>query len=313
MRTIQVCALAFLLACAIHDVSAQVDEEYEGQGDEEGPEEILGMGHEDLEHAEDVELSLADVFHMHGEVDTDQSGMITREELLAYFHKAHKEGRLADETLEEMERIDGNQDGSVSLDELKEAYHPFKSENDPEVLAEEEHLLHGTKLKFANADADESGELNFDEFMSFHIPDERVHAIEAKLRLEEFDQNKDGQLSYHEFEEIVKDVEGDNTTSEAPTAFTFLDVDESGFISLEEYVPWELGHFDRDKAITRLLAAADRDGDKTLDVEELMAIEKDIIHHREEHAAILELVEFSKMEKNKETEEKAEVPHKDEL
>jgi len=129
-----------------------------------------------------------------------------------------------------------------------------------------------------------------------------------KKRMEEFDQNKDSKLSYHEFENISHDLQGDNATSEVSAAFTFLDADGNGFISLEEYIPWELGHFDRDRAITRLIEAADTNGDKELEAEELMAIEKDIVHHHEEHYAIRELVAFSKME---ETKTKSEQMHKD--
>jgi len=285
MRTSGVSVLAILLALASHEVSAQDDDnEFPHMaGDEGEPDE-----------GEDSPVSVMDLFNMHGKVDTDQSGKITRSELMAYFHKAHKEGRPADEALEEMEHIDSNHNGAIDFSEISTAYY-----GDMEDGAEKEHRIHEDKLKYTAADADESGELNFDEFMSYHHPDERVLAIEAKLRHAEKDHNKDGTLSYHEFEELLHEIEGNatnaaNESSEVPGAFTFLDVDGNGQITLEEYIPWELGHFDNDKAITRLLEVADLNGDHELEVEELMAIEKDIAHHHEEHQAIAELVEFTR-------------------
>merc|ERR1712008_51741 len=173
-------------------------------------------------------------------------------------------------------------------------------------------------MGFTACDEDENGELTWDEFLSFHHPDERVMAAEAKLRVEEFDKNKDSMLSYHEFAEIIQNLPGEsNSTSEITDAFPFLDQDGNGHITVEEYIPWELGHFDRDKAITRLIEAGDANGNKELDADELMAIEKDIVHHHAEHVHIRELVEFSKMEVENEKEhaehEKEHDKPKDEL
>lgn len=50
------------------------------------------------------------------------------------------------------------------------------------------------------------------------------------------------------------------------------------------------------------MEAADENSDKQLDSEELMAIAKDISHYHAEHMSIRELVEFSKMEVEKEKE-----------
>jgi len=369
MRTTRVCFLAFLLAFAIHEVSAQDDVpevpdlnrpvpdvpdpgpdkdfvpvpdeehgEHEGTGDEEEPAEDG-----DLEHEEEAEFSVLDIYQLHGRVDADKNGKITREELLAYFHKAHKEGAPADLALEEMQRIDANKDGSVSLTEIQDAHHSLEPDQDPDDVHEQN--VHRDKLKFMAADADEDGELNFDEFFTYHHPDERVIAVEAKLRLEEIDKDKDGKLSYQEFAadvatdlatgvatdlatdvatDIATDVATDENISnvedhradkgvEVDARFKFLDADGSGFISLEEFIPWELGHFDRHEAINTLMGTADTNFDNELEVEELMAIEKDTFNHEAEHHAIRELIEFSKMEDEEETAEKQHDKGKDEL
>lgn len=86
-----------------------------------------------------------------------------------------------------------------------------------------------------------------------------------------FDDNADGGLSFAELKEGMASVGSKYSDAEMQAFFDKYDVDKNGLIDFKEFIAlcMSLNDSDTEKAVAKLFAAVDKDGDKSLTHAEL--------------------------------------------
>jgi len=251
---------------------------------------------------------------LHAKLDKDGDGKLTVEEILDYA-KAHERKTKMDGT--HFAEYDTNKDGKVSLEEYLEGFQkdmaaPMEVENGApdlqEMHAEEMERLRPVEMeKFKAADENGDDALTMDEFHSLlhphHFPDvhDKVSMIDAKRSLAEKDVDGDGKLSMEEFFGIEPGSEDpeDKLSDDEQDEFDLLDVNEDGFLTLEELKDFETEWFHTEKALRHMLHTADKDQDSKVtaqefadalpDFQKMEEASEDILFHLEEWAKHHEL------------------------
>jgi len=144
---------------------------------------------------------LGDLFH---KVDKNEDGSVTNDELKEWIQYQQNK-YIIEDAEKQMKQNDLNRDGNIEFDEYKKATYGFMDDNDVNAESNADQykdMLTRDKRRFDRADADLNGKLNSEEFASFLHPENHEHMKGLVV------------------EETLEDI----------------DKDKDGVISLEEYI-----------------------------------------------------------------------------
>lgn len=248
----------------------------------------------------DVELQQA-----HVEFDENGDRTVSNGELIRFMEKHHKEKSLAEiDARGEIQRMDTSKDGFVSLDEyLKDAVPPVNyggnltnarheqfmapsgavyplGENSLERARAIDEALKADEIeKFKAADMNGDGLLNQSELHALVVPvaNEGVIAVVVRHTMRNADTDKNGLLSYDEFQasglsETGNEEDRHVTENEmrANQVFTRLDKNGDGSLDMDEIRNWESGAIEREDIANSFVNTLDRDGNKHIDSSEFV-------------------------------------------
>jgi calcium-dependent protein kinase len=129
------------------------------------------------------------------EIDVNGNGVITKDELLAYYKEIHPLMNNEEKVLKVLENFDFNNNEGVDFSEFCLANFDFKKAINEEKLKE----------IFRIIDLDGNGIITEDELKEFfHFSDSIKDKEFIKEIIKEVDQNNDGQISYEEFKGLIK-------------------------------------------------------------------------------------------------------------
>eukprot|EP00927_Polykrikos_kofoidii_P020192 TRINITY_DN19516_c0_g1_i1.p1 TRINITY_DN19516_c0_g1~~TRINITY_DN19516_c0_g1_i1.p1 ORF type:complete len:1319 (-),score=286.99 TRINITY_DN19516_c0_g1_i1:59-3499(-) len=200
------------------------------------------------EYSMEHEFSSQEIVDLHGHMDRNGDGRVTRDEALTH---AREMRRVIDrDTIDEvMPYFDTDGDGTVSITE-------YKSHS---VNADE----HFVVKKFEAADVDQNEKLDKEELISAWFHPETAGPVASVLveeKLAERDRDGDLQLT---LDETFPHSESETTRN----LFRELDLDGSDKLDEGELLPWVTGfHHVADQVLTLFTVAdADADGELTID------------------------------------------------
>lgn len=258
--------LLVLLLIALLATTFAEDFEVEEEAEEELTEDA---GEDEAEENKEVEeldaLSPDQLRQLHGKLDGNQDGMVTLAETLEFAEKLRKEVAGKDLHLV-VEEMDTDKDGKLSFEEVRKDFIKFDEDMDEK---EKERQLALEKAKFKMADEDHDGKLDVKELPSLFFPDSHHGVLElmAKALIEQKDKDNDQLLTPREFWEIP-DQEMEIPAAEMKD-FQKLDKDHNGKLDTQELKLWESGQFHTEMAMHKLFEIADKDHDSHLTAAEL--------------------------------------------
>eukprot|EP00429_Kryptoperidinium_foliaceum_P060980 CAMPEP_0176093922 /NCGR_PEP_ID=MMETSP0120_2-20121206/47062_1 /TAXON_ID=160619 /ORGANISM="Kryptoperidinium foliaceum, Strain CCMP 1326" /LENGTH=266 /DNA_ID=CAMNT_0017427857 /DNA_START=39 /DNA_END=836 /DNA_ORIENTATION=- len=220
-------------------------------------------------------LSSEQMRAMHGKIDRNGDGKISLSEVMSFSEDMRL--AIAEKDIGTiLGEMDGNKDGRLSWEELLADLDAFKDDDDKEGA---EARREAELQKFKAADKNGDGVLDKSELPGLFFPEtnEQVLQITAAVALKQKDANGDGKLSSQEFwshDGLGADDLGISAEEEAD--FKALDLDNDGFLNLDELRHWESGRFHTMEAMKKLFEVADANSDSHLTAEELDAAREGI-------------------------------------
>lgn len=133
-----------------------------------------------------------------------------------------------EEYKEAFDMFDRDHSGAISVDEIYKIMKQFGNEMSKKEI----------KAMISDIDADGSGELDFEEFVTFmsrtykQLDDEEAVILAFKT----FDKNKDGKISLDEFRYILSQLGRKLSDSTIRAIFRESDIDKDNELNIEEFV-----------------------------------------------------------------------------
>jgi len=212
-------------------------------------------------------------------MDKNGDGKLSMQEIIDFWKVTRKAIAIAG-IGEQLEEMDVNKDGKVSLEEFsKPDENPPEGASDAAEKVTEAALAELEKEKFAVADVDKDGFL--DEHELPHAVHPEIHdgllTMMATNTLKSKDTNKDGELDAKEFWDVTEEspMEAEEW-KEHQADFDKVDTDKSGKLSIKELLEWEGGTFHTRNAMEELFSIADDDKDGHLTADEIGAHAPDL-------------------------------------
>jgi len=220
-------------------------------------------------------------------IDSNRDGMIDGEELFNWTLKAYDRFEV-DDLKDEIQIVDESKDDAIQWKEhVTDVFGSECAEQDadgeecfsnPETEEDKQNAINYKKdrLLFHAADANEDGELNFDEFVLFKFPrrSEKTSRVVIQAKLDVLDNDKDGQLTLEEFLQETKDQTTDENTHklEEERFSDELDTDGNKKLDEAEILNWlEPNNVEEAKDESdHLMDECDTDNDSKLTVEEIL-------------------------------------------
>lgn len=236
--------------------------------EEDLPEGIEGGGEDPLFSAEQLQA-------LHIKLDKDSDGKISMVEALA-FASASRKKQASHDIASLADELDADKDGKVSLDEHINEIRKGGDKGDLEEMQELEEREEHETAKHAAADFDGDGLLDHNELQTLLFPEtsEQVFRLEVAAAMRQKDEDRNGKLSEKEFWGLLGGPEVEESDMEISDAefkdFAALDKDGDMTIDLDELYPWESGEFHTRKAASELFRLADKDWDFHLTAAELI-------------------------------------------
>jgi Ca2+-binding EF-hand superfamily protein len=216
-------------------------------------------------------LSAEQMQGMHAKIDSNQDGKVSMAEMLHFATKVRR--AIAEKDVGTiMAEMDSDRDGKLSLEELLKDLESWGAEaeegdNEPQVRKE----LETQKFKIADKNGD--GFLDIEELPPVFYPEthDDILAVAAGHTHRRKDTDSNGQLSPREFWE-GDGVDGQDIaiSKEEDADFKKLDKDGDGSLNVEELKFWESGAFHTQDAMQKLFDLADTDHDMHVTAEELV-------------------------------------------
>eukprot|EP00388_Colpodella_angusta_P024464 GDKJ01064151.1.p1 GENE.GDKJ01064151.1~~GDKJ01064151.1.p1 ORF type:complete len:373 (+),score=115.34 GDKJ01064151.1:3-1121(+) len=157
--------------------------------------------------------------HILPEIDIDQDGFISEEEVVAHNERKFLQTLKAAATAE-FANLDKNGDNKISPEELA-------SSLSSDVKGEE------LKKRFDRSDKDSDGFLSIDEVVAIMMGSDMDASVYTEF-LTAHDLNKDGKLTVEELLHGFTEEEKKENGSDVNEAFNFADADKDGFLSTTE-------------------------------------------------------------------------------
>lgn len=218
-------------------------------------------------------LSPEQMRRLHAQLDLDKNGRAAFAEVLEFNHHVRQVIARADiQTV--MDEMDSDQSGSLTLQEVLKDFEHWGDDEETDKNEQELRIMLETK-KFKVADDNGDGTLDLKELPSLFYPETHpgVLALASQATLNEKDTDKDGELTAQEFWEIqaagMDSQEPMDISEEEMQDFKKLDKDGNGKLNLEELKPWESGYFHTEEAMKKLFEIADKDHDGHLSADEM--------------------------------------------
>jgi len=267
------------------DLSDEQDGELEdnepGEGDEEYPEE----GGESWHPEKKDPLSSEQMHALHKKIDAKGNGKVSVAEVAEFANKMRR--AFAKKQLHnELEEMDTNTDGKVSLEEFLVYFQrgtDDEHQNEGPSKEEQEQFVEDQRQEFKTADKNNDGYVDAEELahMHHHFINDKVETEMTKIAMKEQDQDGNGELTMEEFDE---------TEAQGQGVFSKLDKDGSGTLNQEEFKLWITTGFDSDETAKKLFTTADVDKDGSLTAEEMADAREQIAN--EDHQVHLFLHEW---------------------
>jgi Ca2+-binding EF-hand superfamily protein len=226
---------------------------------------------------EDESLTTEQLHKLHSKFDSTSDGRASLEELMGFAGDITKHISRRD-VQAIVEEIDGNKDGSLSLDDQLVDISNQADGGDETELKELAARKETETLKFNAADKNRDGVLDSEEVSGLFYPetDDAVLEITVQEAMKMKDTDGNGKLSPTEFWE-AEDSGADTDLSEEENAdFAKLDANGDGSIDLSELAIWESGTFHTLDAMTKLIQIADKDHDMHVTADELAAAREEL-------------------------------------
>lgn len=190
-------------------------------------------------------------------VDTDNDARISQEELQNFAQRL-KDRQRHEQTLAALRVVDADGSNCVDLAELQ----AVKRDASPALLEQQ-------ARRFAAADSDQDGRLDFAEFHAFVHPElnDKVLAAEVERQMLIFDTNEDGQIDFEEFEREGESNGKDFSKEAALEDFRLHDSNADGRLSPHEFGRLLAGHDLLQESIRKAVEAGDGDGDGHIHVD----------------------------------------------
>lgn len=134
-----------------------------------------------------------------------------------------------EEYKESFKLFDKNDDGKISPEEIYEVLKTYGQES----------TIEEVRRMVADLDADESGELDFNEFIAFmqRMQSEELTEEEEVIRaFQTFDKDRNGYLSCAEFKHILVNLGDRFTEAEVEEIFREADLNGDGKLEYREFV-----------------------------------------------------------------------------
>jgi len=263
-------------------------------GDEEqdeSEEEDSEEGEETEEEEVEEKLTSEDLRRLHGRMDGNGDGSVSLQEILNFSHATAR--RKAYDEVQGL--LASKKDGKWTLeDHLKGVEQDYEDEDPEEVkhIVEKE-----TKLeteKFHAADIDGDGLLERDEFVALTSPETNDLVLEVIVKdiIQRHDVDQDGKLSFKELwanESLSKEEEAQQMSE-----FVKVDLNHDGY---EDYA--ELMQYNREglmpTTMSHLLSLIDKDHDDLLSADEFSNAESIVATHDARHH-LLEWLDYYRVE-----------------
>lgn len=206
---------------------------------------------------------------LHSRIDRNGNGKVSMAEVLRLSHDVRKASAIR-HIQDVLGEIDGDSDGKLTLAEVLRDLEQWSGEDGGELSQKSALTWDFERQKFKVADADKNGLLDTQEFPAFFFPETHDGVLElmTKAALEVKDVDRDGLLTLREFWHVGDD-EVPDLSEEAKEDFAKLDKDGNGSLDLDELKAWESGRFHTEEDMKKLFQVADKDGDMHLTAEEL--------------------------------------------
>ncbi|XP_061081309.1 reticulocalbin-3 [Conger conger] len=217
-----------------------------------------------------------------GRMDTDGDGLISHSELYQWIK--HRQNRYIQEDVDKQwTEFDLNNDGLVSWVEYRnKTYGYLRDEKSADVDEKDNYksMVARDERRFKAADRNADGAATKEEMTAFLHPETHKHMQDVVVTetIEDIDQNGDGLLSLEEFLGDLTSPEDGETEPEwvkmeKEQFVEFRDMNKDGVLDASEVAEWILpGGIDHaDNEARHLLQATDKDKDKKLTKEEILA------------------------------------------
>lgn len=213
----------------------------------------------------DHEMQHHQLHAMHGIIDKDGNGKLSRHEVLTFSHEMHRAKADADAEAIWGE-VDLDEDGFVNYEEWKTMVSNMHDNTDSH-NSQKRRVRHEHE-KFNLADFDGDGRLNQTELALYFYPEleEDLLKHKATSSWQRKDRNRDGKISKSEF--FGEHIHGETMEWDA-VYFNDLDKDGDGFLDWEEFMHWESGHYHLEASVDKMFEHADVDSDSHVTAHEL--------------------------------------------
>lgn len=218
-----------------------------------------------------TELSMDHLMSLHAKADTDLDGKASLADFVSLGQRMLVADAKHEDVLLDVEGHDTDpQDGKVSLRELVAHWDHGNDKKTKEQLAHDEKWKKQDQHMFKAADRDSDGFLEGEELRMFFFPvvDDAMLTAAAASALETQDGDLDGKLSVEEFE-LANGVDKYTDELEARLKFDTLDRDKNGYLDVQEMKPWESDLISFELRAMKLLEIADHDKDGILTLDEI--------------------------------------------
>lgn len=237
------------------------------------PRCAVAMGEFDDDTADDDALTAEQLRALHGHMDRDGDGFVSRQELLSFerLMSTKRARATADAIVQEM---DIDRDGKLSLSEHLADLDNQVDGGDAEDLEYTRLQKEADTQKFLAADTNGDGQLDLEEVPGLYFPETNAAVLRVAVRhaLARLDRDGDGRLGPAELLEINPEVDpADKPTEEELEEFRQLDRDGDGLLDEAEFTPYESGAFHAEASLRSVFEHGDADRDLRVTAEELVA------------------------------------------
>lgn len=218
------------------------------------------------------DLQAEQVMPLHGKMDADSDGKLSMSELLEFWKSTRVEIAKKD-VPEQLESMDTNRDGKVSLIELAGMEGPELDEKGEPKKGWKPIPTDLERLKFKTADKNKDGFLDLEELPACLYPETNDEALSKTVSytFQTQDEDGDGELNPQEYFQQEEGQKGEAYMSwdEQMLDFKVVDTDGSGKLSQEEVREWESGRLTTQKTWKEFFTSHDKDEDGHISPDEL--------------------------------------------